>query len=83
MFQEKIGDVFDPVRERIRYNRGIIRKKGADYLLYSLIDALVDDYFVLLEKIGDEIDVLEEEVLERPEKRQFRGYINSREIWLN
>lgn len=68
MFQEKIGDVFDPVRERIRYNRGIIRKKGADYLLYSLIDALVDDYFVLLEKIGDEIDVLEEEVLERPEK---------------
>ncbi|MBZ4660926.1 magnesium/cobalt transporter CorA [Thermotoga petrophila] len=68
MFQEKIGDVFDPVRERIRYNRGIIRKKRADYLLYSLIDALVDDYFVLLEKIDDEIDILEEEVLERPEK---------------
>ncbi|ACM22282.1 MAG: magnesium transporter [Thermotoga sp.] len=63
-FQEKRGDVFDPVRERIRHNRGVIRKRGADYLLYALVDALVDNYFVLLEKIDDETEILEEEVLE-------------------
>ena len=60
-FQEsnKKGDVFDPNRERIRNNKGKIRKLGADYLLYSLIDTVVDNYFIILEKIGESIEVLE------------------------
>ncbi len=65
-FQEAKGDVFDPVRERIRKGKGRIRKSGHDYILYALIDAVVDNYFVVLEKIGEEIEALEEEVIVNP-----------------
>jgi len=65
-FQEDIGDVFDPVRDRIRNNRGSIRKNGADYLLYALIDVVVDNYFIILEKLGEEIDELQEMVVVNP-----------------
>jgi len=65
-FQEMEGDVFDPVRERIRKGKGRIRKMGHDYLAYALIDAIVDNYFVVLEKIGEDIESLEEEVVSDP-----------------
>jgi magnesium transporter len=65
-FQEREGDVFDPVRERIRNSRGRIRKMGPDYLLYTLIDAVVDHYFVLLETLGEELEKLEDDLLVRP-----------------
>ena len=65
-FQEAKGDVFDPIRERIRKGKGRIRKGGHDYLLYALIDAVVDNYFVVLEKIGEEIESLEEELIANP-----------------
>jgi len=65
-FQEKEGDVFDFVRERIRKARGRIRKSGCDYLAYALMDAVVDHYFVILEKLGDKIELLEEQLLEKP-----------------
>ena len=66
-FQEGIeGDVFTPLRERIRNNKNRIRKTGADYLAYSLIDAIVDNYFTILEKIGDNIELLEERLVEDP-----------------
>ena len=65
-FQEEPGDVFDAVRMRIRNAKGQIRKLGADYLLYSLLDAVVDQYFVILEELGDDIEALEEEVLAHP-----------------
>lgn len=65
-FQEKEGDPFDPVRNRITNNFGRIRKMGADYLAYSLIDSVVDHCFVVLEKIGEKIESLEEELLEQP-----------------
>ena len=61
-FQETVGDIFDPVRERIRKSKGRMRKSGPDYLAYVLIDTIVDNYFSVLEKIGEEIEVLEEEV---------------------
>ncbi|HEX9914001.1 MAG TPA: magnesium/cobalt transporter CorA [Candidatus Bathyarchaeia archaeon] len=67
-FQEVEGDVFDPLRERLRTNKGIVRKHRADYLAYSLIDAIVDYYFVILEKIGDDIEELEDELLENPQR---------------
>jgi magnesium transporter len=65
-FQESIGDVFDYVRVRLRNDKGKIRKKGADYLAYALIDAIVDNYFVILEKIGEKIEDIEEELVENP-----------------
>jgi magnesium transporter len=64
--QEVPGDSFDPVRERIRHGRGRIRRMGPDYLTYALIDALVDEFFPVLELIGERIEELEEELLARP-----------------
>jgi magnesium transporter len=65
-FQERPGDVFDTIRERVRQNKGRIRKMGADYLLYSLLDAVVDNDFLVLEKVADRIDDLETEVMDNP-----------------
>jgi len=62
-FQESPGDVFEPLRERIRQGKGRLRKQKADYLSYALLDAIVDNYFVILENFGDEIEELEESVL--------------------
>ncbi len=65
--QEEIGtDVFDPVRERIRVGRGSIRKLGADYLCYALLDAIIDHCFPILETLGEALEELEDEVLARP-----------------
>lgn len=63
-FQEKEGDVFEPVRERIRSGKGKVRSLGADYLAYCLIDAVVDNYFLALEKLGEGIEEMENAVLE-------------------
>ncbi len=63
-FQERPKDVFDAVRERIRQDRGRIRKLGADYLAYALVDVLVDRYFGMLEKFGDYLETLEERVMD-------------------
>jgi magnesium transporter len=65
--QEKEGDVFDPVRQRIRKGKGRIRKSGTDYLGYALIDTIVDHYFKVFEEIGEKIEVLQEEVLSKPD----------------
>jgi magnesium transporter len=62
-FQESVGDVFEPIRDRIRSAKGRIRKMGPDYLMYSLMDAIVDNYFVILEKLGEKIESLEEELV--------------------
>lgn len=68
-FQERVGDVFDDIRERIRNAKGRIRKTGADYLAYSLIDAIVDGYFAILEKVGEKIESIEEELIGDPTER--------------
>lgn len=60
------GDVFTAVRERLRNDKGRIRKMGADYLLYSLIDAVVDSYFSILEKLGEEIEATEDRLVTNP-----------------
>jgi len=62
-FQEVEGDVFNFVRERIRKGKGRIRKSGPDYLAYALMDAVVDHYFTILERLGEQIEQLEEELL--------------------
>jgi magnesium transporter len=66
-FQEEPEDVFDIVRDRIRHAKGRIRKMGADYLAYALIDAVVDNYFSILEKYGERIHNLEETLIDNPE----------------
>ena len=66
-FQEgKEGDVFNPVRERLRTGKGLIRKMGPDYLAYSLIDMIVDNYFLILEKLAEKVELLEEELVANP-----------------
>jgi magnesium transporter len=62
-FQERQGDVFDPIRQRLRENKGRIRRSGADYLAYSLIDSIVDNYFAVLENIEEQIDSLEDRIM--------------------
>jgi magnesium transporter len=65
-FQENEGDVFDSIRERLRTDKGRIRKMGADYLVYALLDAVVDNYFVVLERIGEKIEGIEDEIVTNP-----------------
>jgi len=66
-FQEgREGDVFDPVRERLRTAKGRIRKMGADYLVYALMDSIVDNYFTVLEKLGEAIESIEEKLVIDP-----------------
>jgi len=65
-FQEGDEDIFSAVRERLVAGRGRIRQMGADYLLYCLVDNVVDRYFFLLERLGEEIEALEEKVLSLP-----------------
>jgi magnesium transporter len=67
-FQEEEGDMFDPVRDRIRKAKGRIRKLGPDYLAYTLLDAVVDQYFAVLEKLGERIEALEEDLVNDPRK---------------
>ncbi len=72
-FQEGIeGDVFETVRERIRNGKGRIRKMGADYLAYSLMDAIVDHYFFILEKLGERIEDIEDELVTNPSQETLR-----------
>ncbi len=71
-FQEKEGDVFDTVRERLRNNKGRIRKLGADYLAYALMDAVVDNYFIILEKLGETIEDIEDKIVTNPSSETLR-----------
>ena len=72
-FQERYGDVFDPLRERLRAGKGRARGRGADYLAYAVIDSVVDHYFSVLERLGDRVDALEEEVVTEPDPETLRG----------
>ena len=88
-FQEQPGDVFEPVRERIRADKGRIRRMGAGYLTYCLLDAIVDGYFVVLEKRGELIEAIEDAVIAEPSpqtlQRIYRlkreGLFIRRSIW--
>ncbi len=71
-FQERDTTVFDAIRERIKIGKGRLRKSGPDYLAYALLDAIVDNYFLILEKLGDEIESLEEELVTRPDRETLQ-----------
>lgn len=68
-FQEQPGgDILDPLRERIRKNRGIIRSMGADYLMYAIIDTVTDAYFPVLEEYGEKLDEIEDKIFAKGQK---------------
>lgn len=72
-FQEREGDPFDPVRKRIESSApNRLRTRGADYLAYALIDAIVDSYFPPIEAAGDIVDGIEDEMLNKAHKHQMR-----------
>lgn len=62
-FQEQPGDLFEEIRERLRKNIGKGRRSGVEYLIYSILDTIVDNYFVVLEKMGDHLDEIEVKLL--------------------
>jgi len=70
-FQERPGDGFDPVRDRLRLGKGRIRSEGGDFLLYALCDLVLDAFFPTLEKLGDKVEEMEERVLVSPVPETF------------
>ena len=72
-FQEREGDIFDPVRERFKNPASRLRKNGVDHLAYSLIDAIVDNYFLILEHFGEEIEDLEEGLIIQPRPETLKA----------
>lgn len=80
-FQERTGDVFDVIRDRLRKSHGRIRKMGADYLLYALMDAIVDNYFHIMEKTGEQIETIEQSLMENPNSLLLNDlYAQKREL---
>ena len=75
-FQENIGDVFEQIRDRIRNAKGRIRKMESDYLVYALLDAIVDGYFLILEKLGEKIESMEEELVSNPTDKTLQQIHN-------
>lgn len=82
-FQERPGDVFDPIRERIRGAKGRIRKAGADYLAYALVDVVVDNYFLALEHLGEDIDEFEAKLVDSPEPQMVRKIHDLKRVMIN
>lgn len=71
-FQERPGDCWDPVRERLRHARGRIRSSDSDYLAYALLDSIVDSYFPIVDELSDRLDALDEEVTANVHNSQMR-----------
>jgi magnesium transporter len=82
-FQEIPGDSFEPVRERIRRGRGQIRNVGCDYLAYALIDALIDEFFPVLERYGERLEDLEEELIAAPQSETLQTIYRMKRDLLN
>ncbi|MBC7890228.1 MAG: magnesium/cobalt transporter CorA [Ferruginibacter sp.] len=71
-FQEdEFRDVFNPLREKLKINGSKIRQNGPDFLFYSLIDMIVDNYYVVMEKLGERIETLEEDIVRNSNKRSL------------
>jgi magnesium transporter len=81
--QEECGhDVFDLVRARLRGGRGYSRRMGADYLAYALLDATVDQVFPVLESVGDSIEAVEEELLDKPTRTSLKKLYEAKRLLL-
>jgi len=81
-FMERSDEIFNPIRERITNQLGKVRKRGSDYLLYVLMDVVVDQFFLALEKVDERIESLDDEVLNAPEKSQVEKIYNLKNLLL-
>ncbi len=81
--QEQVNDLFGPIVERIRDSRGLIRDMGPDYLLYSLIDIIIDNYFVILELITDLIEKTEDKIIQNPEPKTLKLIYSLKRVMIN
>jgi magnesium transporter len=70
-FQERKGDLFEPIRERLREKKGLIRHKEASYLFFLLVDVLIDKYLHLADDLQDELDHIENRINQNPQKHDF------------
>jgi magnesium transporter len=73
LFLQDPGDLFAPIRQRIESGKGRIRSMGSDYLVYAVVDAVVDYYFHVIEEVGERIEQLEDEVVSNPTARTLRA----------
>ncbi|UCG88457.1 MAG: magnesium and cobalt transport protein CorA, partial [Gemmatimonadota bacterium] len=71
-FQERSGDVFDPIRNRIRQGGPILRCSGPSYLAYALLDAVIDGYYPILEGFGEKLEALEDQIAANPHPSVLR-----------
>jgi len=81
-FQEKTGDVFGHIRDRIEAAKGQIRRKNNDYLFYSLIDSIIDNYFIAIENIGNDLEELEDEIFNEPSQKSLEKIHANKNILL-
>ena len=76
--QDKYEDILDPVRNRIRLGKGYLRRNGADYLVYSLMDIVIDNYYPILEKMGDSLDDLQDELISNPTREALNRLLQKK-----
>lgn len=81
-FSERTDEIFNPIKERIASQLGKIHKRGSDYLLYALMDIVVDNYFLALEKVEERIEHLDDEVINNTDKSQIESIYNLRNLLL-
>jgi len=82
-FQEHPGDCLEPIRDRLRKGKGQIRRQGADYLMYAILDAIIDGYFPFLDQLSDVVEKLEAQVVERPDRKTLGRVHNVKRDLLN
>lgn len=82
-FQEQAGDIFDALRQRLREDTGTARKKGIDYLLYRLVDTVVDNYFFITEHFSEASTKLEERVLRSPDNQSLQEIQRLKRLLVN
>ena len=76
--QDKYDDVLEPIRYRIRLGKGYMISSGADYLVYSLMDVVIDNYYPILEKLGDSLDELQEELITEPTRNSLNKVLQKK-----
>ncbi len=76
--QDKYEDKFDPLINRLRLGKGFLRKSGADYLTYSIIDLVIDNYYPILERLGDYLDDLQEELISNPTRESLNKVLQKK-----
>ncbi len=77
-FQEREGDCWEPLRQRLRNNRGRVCDRGVDHLLYALLDAVIDSYFPPMERIADQVDEVEDKITVQIESSQLKKVLELR-----